>query len=34
MATNNLKRKQENLRRRKKTLIKKVYEFGNDLILR
>ena len=30
MARNNLKRKQENLRRRKKTLIKKGYEFGRD----
>lgn len=30
MATNNIKRKQENLRRRKKTLVKKVYEFGKD----
>jgi hypothetical protein len=30
MATNNSKRKQENLRRRKKTLVKKVYEFGKD----
>jgi hypothetical protein len=30
MATNNIKRKQENLRRRKKTLVKKVYEFGKN----
>jgi len=30
MATNNLNRKQENLRRRKKTLIKKAYEFRKD----
>lgn len=30
MANNNLKRKEENLRRRKKTLIKKVNEFGKD----
>jgi SRF-type transcription factor (DNA-binding and dimerisation domain) len=30
MATNNIKRKQENLRRRKKTLVKKVYEFKKD----
>jgi SRF-type transcription factor (DNA-binding and dimerisation domain) len=30
MGNNNLKRKQENLRRRKKTLVKKVYEFGKD----
>jgi hypothetical protein len=30
MATNNVKRKQENLRRRKKTLVKKVYKFEKD----
>ncbi len=30
MAPDNLNRKQENLRRRKKTLIKKAYEFGKD----
>jgi hypothetical protein len=30
MATNNPRRRQENLRRRKKTLVKKVYEFGKD----
>jgi hypothetical protein len=30
MATNNLKRKRENLRRRKKTLVKKIYEFRKD----
>jgi len=33
MATNNLKRKQETLRRRKKTLVKKVYDFEVALIL-
>jgi hypothetical protein len=30
MAINNSKRKQENLKRRKKTLVKKVYKFGKD----
>jgi hypothetical protein len=30
MATDNPKRKRESLRRRKKTLVKKVHEFGRD----
>jgi hypothetical protein len=30
MGAKNLKRKQEDLRRKKKTLFKKVYEFGRD----